>query len=161
MNTQKHIAMKRYFCLCPGGLKSDSDASTYVESFKDVEYVLDSFIKDVGRDKCTYITQHIFDRSPDKFPHWGKTYMVIAVTKKGERLPVGYCNFEKTKLSSFSMVDAASYLLLAIAILMAVLSVIGKHYDAALWAFNCSVLVGITFKMKKGILNHKLLYLLK
>ena len=153
--------MKRYFCLCPGGLQSDSDASVAVESFKEIEDIADSFLKELGKKRDYYITQHILDRSPDKFPHWGKTYMVIAIMEGGDRIPIGYCNFEKNKSSSISWILISCWALLLVAAFMAAISLLKMRFDAALWSFNCVLLVRVIMRMMSAMLDLKLSYLLK
>ena len=157
---QKQIPMKRYFCLCVGGLQSDSDASVAVESFKEIEDIADSFLKELGKKRDYYITQHIFDKSPDKFPHWGKTYMVIVIID-GNRFPIGYCNFEKDKSSSISWILISCWTVLLVAAFMAALSLLKMRFDAALWSFNCMLLVRVIMRMMSAMLDLKLSYLLK
>lgn len=153
--------MKHYFCLCPGGLQSDSDASVAVESFKEIEDIADSFLKELGKKRDYYITQHILDRSPDKFPHWGKTYMVIAIMEGGDRIPIGYCNFEKNRYSSTSLITILSWALLCVSAFVTALSLLEMKFEVTFWSFNCMVLVRVIMRMRSYAMDLKLSYLLK
>ena len=153
--------MKRYFCLCPYGIASDKDASMSVDSFGEIESMLNYFCEDLEVKFVSYKTQHILDKSPDKFPYWGRTYMVLGLKKDGGQIPLGYCNFEKNRISSLSFISIALLALLVLSVTMCILSVYNKHFDAALWSFNCAVLVTVIRTLKKVSIKHKLLYLLK
>lgn len=153
--------MKKYFCLCPGGIRSDSDASVIVESFSEIQTMLDSFFKTLGKEQCTYVTQHILDRSPDKFPEWGKTYMILAVNNEGQKVAVGYCNFARTRLNSFSAIMIAMWCLITIAVIMGGCSIFAKHYDAAAWAFNSAILISILMRWRLLLIHQKMMYMLK
>lgn len=152
---------KRYFCLCLGGIKSDSDASVAVESFQEIKMMLDNCLEELGKKFTSYETQHIIDKSPEKFPHWGKTYMVVGIEQKGGRIPLGYCNFAKTKANSVSMLSVLLFVLFFIAFTMSVVSIVEGHYDAALWCFNCAVLTSVLKRMRTCLVSMKLSYLLK
>ena len=153
--------MKRYFCLCPYGIASDKDASMSVDSFGEIESMLNSFCEELEVKFVSYKTQHILDKSPDKFPYWGRTYMVLGLKKDGGQIPLGYCNFEKNRISSLSFISIALFALLVLSVTMCILSVCNKHFDAALWSYNCAVLVTVIRTLKKVSIKHKLLYLLK
>lgn len=153
--------MKRYFCLCLGGIKSDSDASVSVESFYEIKLIIDDCLKDPRKKFISYETQHILDKSPDRFPHWGKTYMVVGIEPSGGRIPLGYCNFAKTKRNSLSGINISVWALILIAITMSILSAIKGNLPSSLWALNCALLSFSLLKLRRSLIYQKLLYLLK
>lgn len=153
--------MNRYFSLSIGGLPSDSDVSVGVESFCEIKEMLDDFSREIPHKFVKYKTQHILDKSPKKFPHWGRVYMVKAVLEDGQEIPVGYSNFKKTFLNSVSIYSIASVVAFVSSIAMSIRSLILHNEDVALWSGIVSVLL-VVFSLQKRITTKvKLLYLMK
>ena len=153
--------MSRYFCLCPGGLKSDKDADVMVESFCEIQQIINNFGDAIPRKFNNLKTQHILDESPVKFPYWGKTYMVVAIEPDGGRLPLGYCNFEKKWYNSFSLYSILLYFLLALSVCMAIRSLCLGQFTVALWACTSFSLICCLLMQRNILTKHKTTYLLK
>lgn len=150
--------MKRYFCLCPGGIKSDSDASIRIESFQEIK----SMLKDLVANKYkSFETIHISNESPVKFPFWGKTYMVVGKDQKGNNMPLGYCNFKKTKASSISWLSISCWGLICLSIAMSIYACVNLRFDTAIWALNSGILAYSVKQIKGMLIRQKLMYLLK
>lgn len=153
--------MSRYFCLCPGGVKSDSDASVHVDSFSEIRYMLNTFAENIPHKFVKYKTQFIMDKSPEKFPHWGCIYMVIGITKDGQNWPLGYCNFKKTFFSSISPYAFSLVMMFVLAIAIAILNIIRLHFDTALWCAIAAMLTACIGLLRLNAIRLKLSYLLK
>ena len=116
--------MNRYFCLCPGGIKSDKDADVRVESFREIQEIINNFGDAIPNKFSKLRTKHILNESPVKFPYWGKVYMVLGTTKDGHEVPLGYCNFAKEWHNSFSTYSALLYFIFALSISMAIYNIL-------------------------------------
>lgn len=153
--------MSRYFCLCPGGIKSDKDVSVPVESFREIGEILDIFAEEIPHTFVKYQTQFILDQSPIKFPKWGKTYMVLGITKDGQRFPLGYCNFEKKWSSSISAYSCSLWMMFILSFIMAVLNLSNGHFIASMWCAIVAMLTSVIFMLRKSVIIYKFKYLLK
>lgn len=153
--------MSRYFSISIGGLPSDSDVSVYVDSFIEIKEMLDAFSEEIPHKFVSYKTQLIMNKSPEKFPHWGKVYMVKATLENGEEVPVGYCNFEKTFMNSISVYYVALVMLFVLSIIMVIRLLYMHDYDMVLWPGITAVLSVIIALNKHATTRIKLLYLMK
>lgn len=153
--------MNRYFSISIGGLPSDSDASIGVDSFLEIKQMLDCFSKEIPHRFVKYKTQLIMNKPPEKFPHWGRVYMVKAVLEDGHEIPVGYCNFKKTLLSSISIYNISLTIAFVSSIAMSIRSVVLHNGNIALWSGIVAVLVAIIGLNRLTTTRIKLLYLMK
>lgn len=153
--------MSYYFCLCPGGIKSEKDADVRVDSFSEIQNIINNF-GDAILNKFTKLrTQHIMDESPVKFPHWGKVYMVLGTTKDGHEVPLGYCNFEKKWHNSFSAYSFSLYFLFALSCLMAIHAVYIQQFSTSLWCITSAMLVICLLMQRQMLIRQKTRFLLK
>lgn len=153
--------MSYYFCLCPGGIKSEKDADVRVESFREIQQIINDFGNVIPNKFTKLRTQHIMDESPVKFPHWGKVYMVLGTTKDGHEVPLGYCNFEKKWHNSFSAYSFSLYFLFALSCLMAIHAVCIQQFSTSLWCITSAMLVICLLMHRQMLIRLKMLFLLK
>lgn len=153
--------MNRYFSVSIGGLPSDSDVSINVDSFWEIKEMMDAFARELPHSFVRYKTQLIMNKPPEKFPHWGRVYMVKAVLEDGHEIPVGYCNFNKTLLSSISIYNISLTIAFVSSIAMSIRSVILHNGDIALWSGIVAVLVAIIGLNRRTTAMIKLQYLMK
>ena len=153
--------MNRYFCLCPGGIKSDKDADVRVESFREIQEIINNFGDAIPNKFSKLRTKHILNESPVKFPYWGKVYMVLGTTKDGHEVPLGYCNFAKKWHNSFSTYFALLYFIFALSISMAIYNIYNQHYSTALWCITSAMLTCLPLMQRQILIRQKTTYLLK
>lgn len=153
--------MNRYFCLCPGGIKSDKDADVRVESFREIQEIINNFGDAIPKKFNKLRTKHILNESPVKFPYWGKVYMVLGTTKDGHEVPLGYCNFAKKWHNSFSTYSALLYFIFALSISMAIYNIYIQHFSTALWCITSAMLTCLPLMQRQILIRQKTIYLLK
>lgn len=153
--------MSRYFCLCPGGVQSDKDADVKVESFREIQQIINEFGDAVPNKFTKLRTQHILDVSPVKFPYWGKVYMVLGTMKSGDEVPLGYCNFAKKWHNSFSLYSILLYFLLALSFCVAIRGIYIDQPTTLLWCVSSGMLTCCLLMARQLIIRHKTMYLLK
>lgn len=153
--------MSRYFCLCPGGIKSDKDADVRVESFREIQNIINEFGNAIPKKFTKLRTKHILDESPVKFPHWGKVYMVLGTTEDGNEVPLGYCNFAKKWHNSFSTYSILLYFIFALSIFNAIYGMYIRHFSTALWCIASAILICGLLMQRRILIRHKTTYLLK
>lgn len=153
--------MNRYFCLCPGGIKSDKDADVRVESFREIQEIINNFGDAIPNKFSKLRTKHILNESPVKFPYWGKVYMVLGTTKDGHEVPLGYCNFAKKWHNSFSTYSALLYFIFALSISMAIYNIYIEHFSTALWCITSAMLTCLPLMQRQILIRQKTTYLLK
>ena len=153
--------MNRYFCLCPGGIKSDKDADVRVESFREIQEIINNFGDAIPNKFSKLRTKHILNESPVKFPYWGKVYMVLGTTKDGHEVPLGYCNFAKKWHNSFSTYSALLYFIFALSISMAIYNIYIQHFSTALWCITSAMQTCLPLMQRQILIRQKTTYLLK
>lgn len=153
--------MNRYFCLCPGGIKSDKDADVRVESFREIQKIINVFGDAIPKKFIKLRTKHILDESPVKFPYWGKVYMVLGTTKDGHEVPLGYCNFAKKWHNSFSTDSILLYFLFALSVFMTIHNIYIQDFSTSLWCITSAMLIVCLLMQRQTLIRHKTTYLLK
>lgn len=153
--------MSYYFCLCPGGIKSEKDADVRVDSFREIQNIINDFGNSIPKKFTKLRTKHILDESPVKFPHWGKVYMVLGTAKDGHEVPRGYCNFEKKWHNSFSAYSFFLHFLFALSIFMAIHAIYIQQFSTSLWCITSAMLVICLLMQRRMLIIQKTLFLLK
>ena len=154
--------MSYLFSLClSDDVEQGRNRPVVVGSFREIKQMLNMFAKEVDRKFTKYETEWVVADSSTKFFKWGDTYRVVGVQSDGSRIPLGYCNFEKSWVNYCSSLDVSMVLMFALAIIGMISSVLNHNVSACLWAFIACLWMGIVCIMRRGMITQKLMYLLK
>lgn len=154
--------MSYLFSLCLGdNVEQGRNLPVVVGSFRDIKQMLNMFSKEVDRKFTKYETEWVVADSSTKFFEWGDTYRVVGVQSDGSRIPLGYCNFEKSWVNYYSQMDVSMTLIFVFSIVGVVTSIIGHNLPACAWAFIVALLSTLVGGLRFGLLQQKFMYLLK
>lgn len=154
--------MSYLFSLClSDDVEQGRNRPAVVRSFREIKQMLNMFAKGIGRKFTKYETELVVADSSTKFFKWGDTYRVVGVQSDGSRIPLGYCNFEKSWVNYYSQIDVSMTLIFVFSIIGVVTSMISHNLPACGWAFIAALLTTLVGGLRFGLLQQKLMYLLK
>lgn len=154
--------MSYLFSLClRDDVEQSRDLPVVVGSFREIKQILNLFSKELDRKFVKYETEMVVADSKDKGFVWGETYRVIGVQSNGSRIPLGYCNFEKSWVNCCSSLDISTILMFVLALTGMVSSALNHNVAACLWAFIAFLWIIVVCITRHGMIAQKLMYLLK